>query len=353
MSTARSTLGHRAEWQTPPNVRLAYPSEQKDARASILAKVLALVGESKRVLTLGGDSALLEGLREQSCDTVTIPAGLGTGAGSLDESALHERMSKDAIDIVVAVNVLEHLHNPLAVLESVKKCLRPEGQLIVAVPNVAHVNVRLSLLDGRFPFGAKRAFSDAPLRFFTHESLIELLETAQFALGVLERIEEDICVSDGTSSTASAELVTAVSQAPEARTSHFIALAHPLPRPDLSWLQSRFRILSEQHSAAKQELEGLRQDFDAVNDHVRLLIELQQAANGREKELHARIESLHEEMMLRDEKYRGQTSKFQHELKRAKEDEYLLRLHIQDLSRTLPRRVYGQVRNWLARLRGK
>jgi SAM-dependent methyltransferase len=352
MSTARSTQGHRAEWQTPPNVRLAYPSEQKDARASILAKVLALVGESKRVLTLGGDSALLEGLREQNCDTVTIPAGLGTGAGSLDEPVRHELMGKDAID-VVAVNVLEHLHNPLAVLESVKKCLRPEGQLIVAVPNVAHANVRLSLLDGRFPFGAKRAFSDAPLRFFTYESLIEMLETAQFALGVLERIEEDICVSDGTTSTASAELVTAVSQAPEARTSHFIALAHPLPRPDLSWLQSRFRILSEQYSAATHELEGLRQDFDAVNDHVRLLIELQQAANGREKELHARIESLHEEMMLRDEEYRSQTSKFQHELKRAKEDEYLLRLHIQDLSLTLPRRIYGQVRNRLARLRGK
>ncbi len=354
MSTARSTLGYRAERQTPPNVRLAYPSEQKDARASILPKVLALVGENKRVLALGGESALLEGLREQSCEIVTIPAGPGTSiAGSCDEPALHEQIGKDAFDVIVAVNVLEHLHNPLAALEGVKKCLRPEGQLIVAVPNVAHANVRLSLLDGRFPFGARRAFTDVPLRFFTYESLIELLETAQFALGVLERIEEDICVSDGTSSTVSAEVVTAVSQAPEARTSHFIALAYPLPRPDLSWLQSRFRVLAEQYSAAKHELEGLRQDFDAVNDHVRLLIELQQAANGREKELHARIESLHEEMMLRDEEYRSQTSKFQHELKRAKEDEYLLRLHIEDLRRTLPRRVYGQVRNWLARLRGK
>ena len=354
MSTARSTLGHRAEWQTPPNVRLAYPGDQKDARATILAKVLALAGENKRVLTLGGDSALLEGLRDQSCEIVTIPVGPGTSAaGSLDEPALHEQMGKDAFDVVVAVNSLEHLHNPLAVLESAKKCLRHEGRLIVAVPNVAHANVRLSLLGGRFPFGARGAFTDVPLRFFTYESLMELLETAQFALGVLERIEEDTCVSDGTSSTAPAEVVTAVSQAPEARTSHFIALAYPLPRPELCWLQSRFRLLAEQYSAARHELEGLRQDFDAVNDHVRLLIELQQAANDREKELCARIESLHEEMMLRDEDYRSQTSKFQHELKRAKEDEYLLRLHIEDLSRTLPRRLYSQVRNWLVRLRGK
>jgi SAM-dependent methyltransferase len=354
MSTARSTLGQRAERQTPPNVRLAYPSEQKDARASIIAKVLALVGENKRVLTLGGESDLVEGLREQNCEMVKIPAATAPGgAGGLDEPVLHEQNGKEVFDVVVAVNVLENLHNPLAVLEGLKKCLRPEGQLIVAVPNVAHANVRLSLLGGRFPYGATGAFADAPLRFFTFESLIELLEMAQFVLGVLERIEEDLCVLDGTSSTASAELVTAVSQAPEARTSHFIALAHPLPRPDLSWLQSRFRVLAEQYSAAKQELEGLRQDFDAVNDHVRLLIEIQQAANGREKELHARMESLHEEMTLRDEEYRGQTSKFQHELKRAKEDEYLLRLHIEDLSRTLPRRVYGQVRNWLARLSGK
>ncbi len=354
MSTARSTLGHRAERQTPPNVRLAYPSEHKDAQASIRAKVLALVGENKRVLTLGGESALLEGLREQSCEIATIPVGYGAvAAGSLDESALHEQMAKEDFDVVVAVSILEHLHNPLAVLESVKKRLRPEGQLIVAVSNIAHANVRLSLLGGRFPFGEKGAFAGAPLRFFTYESLIELLETAQFALGVLERVEEDLCVGDGAAGTASAELVTTVSQAPEARTSHFIALAHPLPRADLTWLQSRFRILTEQYSAAKQELEGLRQDFDAVNDHVRLLIELQQAANGREKELCAKIESLHEEMMQRDEEYRSQTSKFQHELKRAKEDEYLLRLHIEDLRRTLPRRVYGQVRNWLARLCGK
>lgn len=346
MSTARSTVGHPAEWETPPNVRLACPSEPKDAAANIIAKVLALVGEGKRVLTIGGESALLEGLREQGCEVVRIAVGPGTAAaGSTDEPALFEQAGKETFDVVLAVNVLEHLHNPLAVLECAKKRLRPEGHLVAAVPNVAHANVRLSLLSGRFPFGAKGAFADAPLRFFTYESLIELLDTAQFALGVLERLEEDVCVSDG----ASADLVTAVSQAAEARTSQFIALAYPLPRADLSWLQSRLRGLAEQHSAAKQELEGLRQDFDAVNDHVRLLIELQQAANGREKELQARIEGLHEELMHRDE----DIAKYEYEYKRAKEDEYLLQLHIQHLRSSLPDRLYGKLRNWFARLRGK
>lgn len=354
MSTARSTIGHRAEWQTPPNVRLADPGEQKDVGAITIAKMLALVGEGKRVLTIGGESALLQGLREQSCEVTRIAAGLDSGTvGKLDEAALHELMDKETFDVVVAVNVLEHMHNPLAVLESVKKCLRPEGRLIAAVSNVAHGNVRLALLAGRFPFGAKGAFADVPLRFFSYESLIELLETAQFALGVLERVEEDICVPEGASGTVPAELVTAVSQTPEARTSRFIVLAHPLPRIELNWLQSRFRGLAEQYAAAKQELEGLRQDFDAVNDHVRLLIELQEAANGREKELCAKIEVLHEEVAGRDEEYRSDIRKYAHELKRAKEDEGLLRLHIQELRNSLPRRLYGRLRNSLARLCGK
>jgi len=354
MSTARSTVGHHAEWKTPPSVRLARPSEQKDAAANTIAKVLALVGDGKRVLTLGGESALLGRLREQECEVVKLAAGPGAGAAVNSEGpTLLELAGKETFDVVVAVNVLEQLHNPLAVLGGAKKCLRPEGHLIVAVPNVAHANVRLSLLGGRFPFGAKGAFAEAPLRFFTYESLIELLETAQFALGVLERLEEDVSVPEGTTSPASAELVTAVSQAAEARTSHFIALAYPLPRADLSWLQSRIRALAEQYSAAKRELEGLRQDFDAVNDHVRLLIELQQAANGREKELTARIEGLHEEMMDRDEEYRSEISKYQWEYKRLKEDEYLLQLHIQGLRRSLLGRLYGMLRNSLARLRGK
>lgn len=55
-----------------------------------------------------------------------------------------------AFDLVVMSHVLEHLHDPRAVLEKVRQWLVPGGMLIVRVPNVESLEARAF---GRFWFG--------------------------------------------------------------------------------------------------------------------------------------------------------------------------------------------------------
>ena len=184
---------------------------------------------------------------------------------------------------------MEQLRDPLTVLKAVKKYLRPDGYLVASVPNVAHGNVRLALLGGQFPYADVRAYQETPLRFFTYDSMVNLFEEADFALGVVERQEEDVRLADDVADTASSDLLECVTQAPEARTTHFLTVAYPLPASGLGWLQNRLRTLTAQHNmTAKTEADELRQDLEAVNNHLGMLVEQQEASIRREKELRAR-----------------------------------------------------------------
>lgn len=48
-----------------------------------------------------------------------------------------------AVDRVIAEHVLEHLENPSFVLREIRRVLRPEGKLVIEVPNVGWLPVRL------------------------------------------------------------------------------------------------------------------------------------------------------------------------------------------------------------------
>lgn len=55
---------------------------------------------------------------------------------------VHEVLAPSSVDFAFASNVFEHLHGPdalLAVLESIRRVLRPGGRLMIMQPNVRHV----------------------------------------------------------------------------------------------------------------------------------------------------------------------------------------------------------------------
>jgi hypothetical protein len=198
-----------------------------------------------------------------------------------------------------------------------KKYLHREGYLVAVVPNVAHGNVRLALLAGRFPGGDNADFKETPVRFFTYDSLVGLLEDAEFAVGVVERQDEDINLPDGLADATAPELLDSVLQAPEARTAQFITLAYPLPWRGLGWLQHRLRALAEQHTEARTEADDLRHDLEAVNNHVRLLVEQHEASLRREKELRAQVLAGHDQLLRRDEEFRHASTDWHNQVQQA------------------------------------
>ena len=81
-------------------------------------------------------------------------------------------------DAIVYGDVLEHLRDPARVLADLNARLARGGQVVISVPNVAHLWMRLSLAAGRFEYADRGILDRTHLRFFTRRSLGALLAGA-------------------------------------------------------------------------------------------------------------------------------------------------------------------------------
>ena len=82
-------------------------------------------------------------------------------------------------DLVLALDILEHLTDPATVLKGLVSRLNPGGSVIVSVPNVGHVSILADLLlRRRFQYQDAGILDRTHLRFFTEESAVGLMNTA-------------------------------------------------------------------------------------------------------------------------------------------------------------------------------
>lgn len=77
-------------------------------------------------------------------------------------------------DAIIFGDVLEHLHNPGAVLTELTRLLKPGGKILLSLPNIANIWVRISLLVGRFNYSRVGILDETHLRFFTLKTAKQL-----------------------------------------------------------------------------------------------------------------------------------------------------------------------------------
>lgn len=82
---------------------------------------------------------------------------------------------RQPFDVIVYGDVLEHLKDPLRVFTGLNQYLAPKGQVVVSVPNVAHIAIRLMLLFGYFEYMDRGILDRTHLRFFTLRSFRRFL----------------------------------------------------------------------------------------------------------------------------------------------------------------------------------
>lgn len=106
-------------------------------------------------------------------------------APSIDWPAL---FGAGRFDCLIYADVLEHLRDPWALLAAQRALLAPGGVVVVSVPNVRHYPVVLGLLlRGRWRYQDEGVLDRTHLRFFTRDSLLELLAGAGYAVRELRR----------------------------------------------------------------------------------------------------------------------------------------------------------------------
>jgi 2-polyprenyl-3-methyl-5-hydroxy-6-metoxy-1,4-benzoquinol methylase len=118
-----------------------------------------------------GIDALPEPERRASFDRY-IQADLEQG---IDQAAVE---LEDAVfDKILLLDILEHLRTPEKLLRRCRSLLKPNGHLVVSVPNVANISVRLMLLSGYFHYTERGILDKTHVRFFTRRTARELLES--------------------------------------------------------------------------------------------------------------------------------------------------------------------------------
>jgi SAM-dependent methyltransferase len=170
--------------------------------AELRMPLLSLVkGTPKRVLEIGCASGqTLAYLKARGaeytagieCSPEVATLAKNRGADQIvtgDIENLDIPFDSHSFDLIIAGHVLEHLADPWSVLRKLLPLLKLDGQLVGALPNVRHHTVVLPLLlSGRWRYEPSGVMDWTHLRFFSRQSVFELLEAGGFEV---ERIVPD------------------------------------------------------------------------------------------------------------------------------------------------------------------
>lgn len=73
-------------------------------------------------------------------------------------------------DFILLGDVLEHLLEPSESLLKLKRFLKPTGCFVVSIPNIAHMSIKMGLLNDEFNYTKTGLLDSTHLRFFTHKT---------------------------------------------------------------------------------------------------------------------------------------------------------------------------------------
>jgi len=91
-------------------------------------------------------------------------------------------MLNETYDLAICSHILEHIAYPQKLLTDLHRVLDREGRLLVAIPNLFFWQDRWKLLRWDWSYESSGTFDYTHLRWYTQESMIELLWQHGFAL---------------------------------------------------------------------------------------------------------------------------------------------------------------------------
>ena len=237
------------------------------------------VPPGSRVLDLGAaDGSVARALKKRGCTVCGIEQDQQAAEAAsqvcdrvivadLEAKEAFEALGSETFNVVLALDVLEHLRDPASVLKCAASYLAPGGIAVVSIPNVTHGALRLSLLEGRFNYTEQGLLDRTHLRFFDRHAAEQLISEAGLTISQRLRVrreleETEIAVNkDGLP----IELLQSLASDPDATTYQFVFVAG---RTDLSAVTHSGGMLSERLLA---ENEGLRAQFKELERYTKNL----------------------------------------------------------------------------------
>lgn len=85
-------------------------------------------------------------------------------------------------DLWIFGDVLEHLYDPWKILKKVRSILPHDGQIACCIPNVQHWSIQARLSIGDWRYADKGLLDRTHIRFFTRQTIIEMIQDAGFKI---------------------------------------------------------------------------------------------------------------------------------------------------------------------------
>jgi 2-polyprenyl-3-methyl-5-hydroxy-6-metoxy-1,4-benzoquinol methylase len=169
-----------SESQSTPQERYQYKPFVGSSHTWALSQ-LSTLPTSARVLDVGiGDAMLARTLKSNGITQlwgVDIDAAARAAAKDVYVDTYHSvaELENKTFDVILLLDVLEHMADPFAFFAEAVGRLSPGGTLLVSVPNVAHWSLRLSLAFGIWQYTERGLLDKTHLHFFTRRHFFELL----------------------------------------------------------------------------------------------------------------------------------------------------------------------------------
>src|SRR3990172_3017721 len=230
----------------PPSEPHIYTRRLDPDGQDSLAKIARLIAPHALVLDLGaGPGTLgqyLSTAKQCIVDGVEYDPAQAQIAASfyrtlqladLEQADLAKMFAGQQYDYIVCADVLEHLRNPAHVVDQLPDLLKPDGRILLSIPNVAHAGLIADLLAGEFRYGPEGLLDETHVRFFTRKSLLEFLQQHHLRALSMDTVNVDIRASEFRARHVDAlppKLYQYLRAQPDALTYQFIVEAAPADR---------------------------------------------------------------------------------------------------------------------------
>jgi 2-polyprenyl-3-methyl-5-hydroxy-6-metoxy-1,4-benzoquinol methylase/septal ring factor EnvC (AmiA/AmiB activator) len=236
--------------------------------------------------------------------------------------SLSEEFANQLFDVVLFLDVLEHLRNPQAVLAGAEAVLAPGGCVLLSVPNVTHGALRLELLNGKFQYRASGLLDRGHLRFFDADGLDALIRQAGFRAETRLRVTRrlDQTEFDVDLERVPGDLRARLESDPDALTYQFFVIARPARGPQavndsLTLVERQQARIGELTAAVDQGAAYARHLQEELQARDARLRELEGSTANADQTRYAELVSvidqgaayarhLHEELEARDARLR-------------------------------------------------
>jgi 2-polyprenyl-3-methyl-5-hydroxy-6-metoxy-1,4-benzoquinol methylase len=149
-------------------------------------------GTKPRLLDIGsGNGSLTHFLAQQGYEVVGVEpseSGIQLANKSFPDCTfiqsdiyqLPDAKFKGQFDIVIAVEVIEHLFYPRELIKAAKNCLKPHGIFVLTTPYHGYIKNVLLALSGKMDQHFTSLWDGGHIKFFSVETLTNLLQSENF-----------------------------------------------------------------------------------------------------------------------------------------------------------------------------